>query len=243
MNSGIQRRALVTGASRGIGAAIAKRLAKEGHHVLVNYRERADAAEAVVTDITRNGGSAETIAFDVRDGASVEGALAPLLAQGAVDILVNNAGITRDGVFASMSESDWQDVVRTSLDGFFHVTRPLVLPMILQRFGRIVIITSVSGQIGSRGQVNYSAAKAGLIGATRALAREVAQKGVTVNAVAPGFIATDMTQDLDPAVVQQVPARRMGTPEEVAALVAYLAGEEAGYVTGQVLGINGGLAG
>lgn len=243
MSDGSRRRALVTGASRGIGAAIARRLAADGHHVLVNYRERDADAHAVVESIVTAGGSAELLKFDVRDGAAVSCALAPVLEAGPVQILVNNAGITRDGVFASMTEEAWNAVLDTSLGGFFHVTRPLVLPMILGRFGRIVTITSVAGRVGSRGQVNYSAAKAGLIGATRALAREVASKGVTVNAIAPGFITSDMTADLDPSVRERIPARRLGTPEEVAALVSYLTSTEAGYVTGQVLGIDGGLGG
>ena len=239
-----ETRALVTGASRGIGAAIARALGATGRHVIVNYRERVEAAEAVVRDIVAAGGSAETAGFDVADRAVTATALDDLLADPRpIEVLVNNAGVVRDAIFAKMSEVDWQLVTRTTLDGFFHVTQPLVMPMVRRRRGRIISISSVSGEIGNRGQVNYSAAKAGLIGATRALAKELAASNVTVNAIAPGLVDTDI---LIGARVDQllshVPMRRLGRPDEIAALVVYLASESAEYITGQVIGINGGLA-
>jgi 3-oxoacyl-[acyl-carrier protein] reductase len=237
--------ALVTGASRGIGAAVATALARKGHPVLVNYRSNEAAALGVQEAIRAQGGEAELLRFDVADAAAVEAALAPWLADGAapIGVLVNNAGVAVDAPFPALERDAWESVTRTTLDGFYNVTRPLVMPMVRRRWGRIVNVSSVSGVVGNRGQVNYSAAKAGLIGATRALAREVAHRGVTVNAVAPGLIETDMIEGapLD-EILKHVPARRLGKPSEVAAVVAFLAGEDAGYVTGQVVGINGGLA-
>lgn len=237
--------ALVTGASRGIGAAVATALARKGHPVLVNYRSNETAALGVQEAIRAQGGEAELLRFDVADAAAVEAALAPWLADGAppIGVLVNNAGVAVDAPFPALERGAWESVTRTTLDGFYNVTRPLVMPMVRRRWGRIVNVSSVSGVVGNRGQVNYSAAKAGLIGATRALAREIAHRGVTVNAVAPGLIETDMIEGapLD-EILKHVPARRLGKPSEVAAVVAFLAGEDAGYVTGQVVGINGGLA-
>lgn len=238
------RRALVTGASRGIGAAIAERLAAAGHRVILNYRSNDAAAESVAERIRSAGGEVRLARFDVADGEAVTEAYAALdLEADPVTILVSNAGIARDTPFPSMSSDDWHTVLRTTLDGFFHVTQPLVMPMVRQRWGRIVTISSVSGVTGNRGQVNYAAAKAGLIGATKSLAKELAKRKITVNAVAPGLVETDMIANapLD-RILPMIPARRLGTPDEVAALVAFLCGEDAAYITGQVLGINGGLA-
>jgi 3-oxoacyl-[acyl-carrier protein] reductase len=238
------RTALVTGASRGIGAAIAEELADGGCSLLLNYRADAAGAAAVKARIEAKGGQAALLPFDVRDPGAAERALAPFIEGGerAVDIIVNNAGVTRDGPFPAMKTEDWEVVTRTSLDGFFNVTRPLVMPLVQRRWGRIVTIASVSGLVGNRGQVNYSAAKAALIGATRSLAQELAKRQVTVNAVAPGLIDTEMLAGLPlEELKRQIPMRRLGTPEEVAKLVAFLVSDQASYITGQVISINGGL--
>lgn len=236
-------RALITGASRGIGAAIAEALAADGHPVILNYRSGREAAEAVAERIRGAGGQAELAPFDVADAEATSAAIARLLAAPEpIGVLVNNAGIARDAPFPMLEREAWQAVLDTTLGGFFNVTQPLVMPMVRRRFGRIINITSISGLIGNRGQVAYSAAKAGLIGATRSLAVEVGRRGVTVNAVAPGLIDTEMLQGVPiEQVLPRIPANRLGKPEEVADLVAFLAGPRAAYITGQVFGINGGM--
>jgi 3-oxoacyl-[acyl-carrier protein] reductase len=238
-------RALVTGASRGIGAAIAAALARAGFPVVLNYRLNEAAALAVKAAIETAGGAAELARFDVSN-AREAGPIMQRLAEDEehpIGVLVNNAGVAKDAPFPAIEPPEWEQVIRTTLDGFYNVTRPLVMPMVHRRWGRIINISSVSGVIGQRGQVNYSAAKAGLIGATRALAQEVAHRGVTVNAVAPGLIETDMIAGAPiDIILKHIPMRRLGKPEEVASLVAYLASDDAAYITGQVIGINGGLA-
>jgi 3-oxoacyl-[acyl-carrier protein] reductase len=236
------RRALVTGASRGIGAAIAKRLAADGHEVVINFHHSLDAAITVRDEILATGAKAELARFDVGNRAEASAALAGLLTEGGpISVLVNNAGVIRDGTFSEMTWDDWSTVLRTTLDGFFNVTQPLVAGMVQQRFGRIINLSSISGVRGNRGQVNYSAAKAGIIGATKALALELGRNKITVNAIAPGLIKTEMIEKIPPAVITQIPARRLGTPDEVAGLISYLASDAAGYVTGQVLQIDGGF--
>jgi len=238
------RRALVTGGSGALGAAICRKLAAEGHHVHVHANSAASRAEALAVAINAAGGSADAVAFDVTDPEATASAIEALTRKEAVQILVNNAGIHDDAVMAGMSRAQWSRVIDVSLNGFFHVTQPLLLAMIRTRWGRIVNISSVSALMGNRGQVNYAAAKAGLHGATRALALEVASRGITVNSVAPGIIATDMTAPLFDAatIAELVPMKRAGSAAEVASLVGYLASPEAGYITGQIISINGGMA-
>lgn len=237
------KRALVTGGSGGIGAAICRRLAADGHHVIVHANRSLDKAEAVVAAIRAAGGSAEAVAFDVTDRAATAAALETLLAAGTIQILVNNAGIHADAVFPGMSGEQWDSVIAVSLNGFYNVTQPLTMPMIRTRWGRIITISSVAGLTGNRGQVNYSAAKGALHAASKSLALELASRGITVNAVAPGIIATDMIEGAFDAetIKQLVPMKRAGQPEEVADLVAFLASDSAAYISGQVISINGGM--
>lgn len=237
--------ALVTGGSRGIGRAIAERLAKDGYTVIINYKSNGQAAQETQAAIEAAGGHAELLPFDVADGKATEAALAAWDAahEGEhIAVLVNNAGIRRDGLMVFMGEEDWHDVMHTTTEGFYYVTHHVLGGMLRARKGSIVNITSVSGVSGLPGQANYSAAKAALIGATKALSKEVAARKVTVNAVAPGFIATDMTADLDETELKKtIPAGRFGQPEEVAALVSFLCSDEAAYITGQVITIAGGM--
>ena len=235
--------ALVTGASKGIGRAIALDLAAQGIFVFINYRSDKAAAQKTRDKIHFRNGQAAVIGCDVTSQDQCDAAVKQILQQrGRLDILVNNAGIRDDHLFAMMKKSSWETVIQTHLTGFYHLTRPVVRQMLRQKGGRIVNISSTAGQTGNAGQVNYSAAKAGIIGATRALAREIGSRGITVNAVAPGFIETGMTADLNRAdILQTIPAGRLGKPEEVAAVVCFLCSPSAAYVNGQVIGVNGGM--
>lgn len=239
------RRVLITGSSRGIGRAIALRLAADGFAVTVHCRSQLAEAEAVVATIKAAGGEADILQFDVTDRAASRLALEQRVEiAGAYYGIVCNAGITRDGAFPALSEDDWDSVLHTSLDGFFNVVQPLSMPMVRKKQGgRIVTVASVSGVMGNRGQVNYSAAKAGLIGASKALAVELASRRITVNCVAPGLIATDMVEEIESIdeALRMVPMNRLGEASEVAAAVAFLMSDEASYITRQVLGVNGGI--
>ena len=243
MNKDSLKRALVTGGSGDLGSAICRRLASEGLHVIVHANANLARAEAVVADIQTAGGSAEAVAFDVADGEATRAAIEALLQAGPVQVIVNNAGIHDDGPMAGMSETQWKRVIDVSLHGFFHVTQPLLLPMARTRWGRIVSVSSVAAVLGNRGQANYAAAKAALHGASKSLAREMASRNITVNVVAPGVIEGNMAEDTFSleSIKQIVPAGRAGKPEEVAALVAFLCRQEAAYINGQVIGINGGM--
>ncbi|HEY4998196.1 MAG TPA: 3-oxoacyl-ACP reductase FabG [Usitatibacter sp.] len=234
----MRRRALVTGGSGAIGAAICRRLAAEGLEVIVHANRHLDAAKALAEEI---GGAA--VAFDVCDAAATHEALEALIENAPIQVVVNNAGIHDDAAFPGMRREQWQRVIDVSLNGFFNVTQPLVMPMALTRWGRIVTITSVAAQIGNRGQANYAAAKGALHSASRSLAREIASRGVTVNCVSPGIIATPMSAGIfDAAAIERlVPLQRAGSPEDVAAVVAFLASDAAGYITGQVVPVNGGM--
>jgi len=237
------RKALITGGSGGIGGAIAERLAADGMQVWIHYRSNRDAAQQIADRITEHGGSASTLGFDVSDREQCQQALDELLAcEGHIDVIVHNAGITADAPFPGMEEEQWKSVIDTSLHGFFHVTRPLIMPMIRQRWGRIVSISSIAALHGNRGQTNYAAAKAGLIGATRSLAKEVASRGICVNVVAPGFVDTGMIKDIPPDLIRDVvPMQRAGTAAEIAAVVAFLCSEDASYITGEVINVSGGI--
>jgi 3-oxoacyl-[acyl-carrier protein] reductase len=232
--------ALVTGASKGIGAAIARALAADGWHVAVNYRSDKDGAEATVKAIEEAGGKAVALHADVTNGTNDLFKRAEEL--GPVLALVNNAGVTADGLAIQLEDEDWDRVIDTNLSAAFRLTRSAMRPMIKARYGRIINVASVVGPRANAGQANYAAAKAGLIGFTKTVAAEVARRGVTVNAVAPGFIETDMTKDVPDAVLQAIPARRVGAPEDVAAAVRFLASEDAGYVTGTTLFVDGGMS-
>lgn len=237
------KRALVTGGSGGIGSAISRRLAADGFSVIIHANSNLAIAQALAASIVAQGGQAQAVAFDVTNASSTADALQALLEQGPIQVLVNNAGIHDDAVFPGMQLAQWQRVLDVSLNGFFHVTQPLTLPMIRTRWGRIITITSVAAVAGNRGQVNYSAAKGALHAATKSLALEVASRGITVNAVAPGIIDTAMTQGSFSAddIARMVPMKRAGKAEEVADLVGFLASERAAYISGQIISINGGM--
>jgi 3-oxoacyl-[acyl-carrier protein] reductase len=241
--NGAATRALVTGGSGGIGAAICRALSAQGHFVYVHAHRGIAAAESIAAGIVAAGGQAGAVQFDLTDAAATRAAVDTMLEAGPIQVLVNNAGIHDDAVFPGMSPEQWHRVVDLSINGFYNVTQPLMLPMIRTRWGRIISITSVAALLGNRGQVNYAAAKGAVNAATKALSLEVASRGITVNAVAPGIIATEMSKPAfdDAAINNVVPMKRAGTPDEVASLVAYLASREAGYITGQIISINGGM--
>ena len=238
--------ALVTGGSRGIGKAIALKLADSGYHVLINYRSNHEEAQNTYKEILENGGAAELIPFDVSDLSAVKEALESWHNNNEdqfIKILVNNSGIRKDALLIWMKDEEWSEVMDTNLNSFFYVTRQLMKNMLLKKAGRIINIVSLSGLTGLPGQTNYSASKGGVIAATKALAQEVARKKVTVNAVAPGFISSDMTADIDEKEHKKlIPMKRFGKPEEVADLVDFLASDKSSYITGQVVSINGGLS-
>ena len=239
------RIALVTGAGRGIGKAIAETLAKNGATVICVSKNPASCG-SVATAITASGGKAEAVPVDVTDGPAIVKAAEALLARhGKIDILVNNAGITRDGLLARMSDDDWNTVIQTNLTSCFHWTKAVGWPMCRARYGRIVNIASVVGLVGNAGQANYAAAKGGMIAFTKSIAREFVKRNVTVNAVAPGFIETDMTavlgEEVRKAALSQVPMQRMGTPGDIAAITRFLCGDEAAYITGQIFAVDGGM--
>jgi 3-oxoacyl-[acyl-carrier protein] reductase len=236
--------ALVTGGSRGIGKAICIKLAAMGYYVLVNYKSNTAEADKTLALIKENGGNGELIPFDVADKEQIKqlGTWIDANEDKYIEVLVNNAGIRDDSLMAWMAEEQWDNVLKTNLDSFFYVTRLVLNGMLTRKYGRIINIVSLSGLKGLAGQTNYSAAKAGVIGATKALAQEIARQGITVNALAPGFIKTDMTEGLDEKELKMmIPARRFGLPEEVASAAVFFASPEAAYITGQVLSVNGGL--
>ena len=237
--------ALITGASRGLGKAIALRLAKDGFAVIINYQSNREAAEDTLRQVQESGGKGELLPFNVADAQAIETALeswSTAHPDEYISVLVNNAGIRQDNLMIFMQEEQWSRVLDTTLNGFFYITRRLLKDMMTHRYGRIINMASLSGLKGLPGQTNYSAAKAALIGATKALAQEVAARKVTVNAIAPGFIATDMTKELNEDELKKlIPLGRFGKPEEVAALTSFLASDDAAYITGQVISINGGL--
>lgn len=234
--------ALITGASRGIGAATAIELAGNGFDIWINYKSNRPAAEQVAEAVGSLGVDARLLPFDVTDAKAVENELAPLLEQHTPAVLVNNAGFSRDVLMAWMTRREWTDVLSVSLDGFFLVTKMVLTPMLRKRFGRIVNIVSTSGQSGMPGQTNYSAAKGGVIGATRSLAVEIAKRNVLVNAVSPGFIETEMTEHLQAEmIIPRIPLGRFGSPQEVANVIGFLCSEEASYITGQTIAVNGGI--
>ncbi len=233
---------LITGASRGIGKAAALYLANNGYNIILHCSKDVQRLEGLKKEIENKGVKVRTLAFDISNREETAKALEEDIAQNGIYYgIVLNAGITRDNPFPAMENNEWDEVINTNLNGFYNVLRPLIMPLIQAKRGRIVVMSSISGECGNRGQVNYSASKAGLIGAAKALSLEVAKRHITVNCITPGLIATDMTENIPEEAVKAVPLKRMGTPEEVASLINYLMSEDAGYITGQVIGINGGL--
>lgn len=233
---------LVTGASRGIGKETALYLASNGYNIVLHCSNDVTRLDNLKKEIESKDVQARALAFDIKNRAQVEQVLTnDIEVNGMYYGVVLNAGIAKDNPFPAMEEDEWDDVLRTNLDGFYNVLKPLIMPFIQQKKGRIVVMSSISGQCGNRGQVNYSASKAGLVGAAKALSQEVAKRKITVNCIAPGIIKTDMTEDLPEEAIKQIPMRRMGQAREVASLVNYLMSEDAGYITGQVIGVNGGL--
>lgn len=233
---------LVTGASRGIGKETALYLASNGYNIVLHCSNDVTRLDNLKKEIESKAVQARALAFDIKNRAQVEQVLTnDIEVNGMYYGVVLNAGIAKDNPFPAMEEDEWDDVLRTNLDGFYNVLKPLIMPFIQQKKGRIVVMSSISGQCGNRGQVNYSASKAGLIGAAKALSQEVAKRKITVNCIAPGIIETDMTEDLPEEAIKQIPMRRMGQAREVASLVNYLMSEDAGYITGQIIGVNGGL--
>lgn len=243
MQSTFIKRALVTGGSGAIGAAICRRLAADGMHVIVHANRNLASAKSLCDELQGNGGTAQAIQFDVTDSSAAQSTLNALLEGGPIQVLVNNAGVHDDAVFPGMQRQQWHSVIDVSLHGFFNVTQPLSMPMIRSRWGRIISISSIAGITGNRGQTNYAAAKGALHAASKSLALELATRGITVNAVAPGIISSDMTKDIfdNNTIANLVPMKRAGRPEEVAALVGFLASDSAAYITGQVISINGGM--
>lgn len=237
------KRALITGGSGNIGAAICYALAQNDIEILVHTNNNEQKAKLIVENIIKQGGKAASVSFDISDQAATLQAINTLLLQGVIQIVVNNAGITDDAIFAGMSPKQWQNVINTNLNGFFNVTNPLMLPMMRTRWGRIISISSIAGIMGNKGQANYAASKAGLIGATKSLAIEMASRGITANIVAPGIISGKMSDStFDKATIKAiVPMQRAGSPEEVAALVAFLASDSASYISSQVIGVNGAM--
>jgi 3-oxoacyl-[acyl-carrier protein] reductase len=238
------KRAMITGGSGAIGAAICRQLSADGLHVVVHANGNLDRANRDVKEIVRTGGSAEAVCFDVTDFDATTRSLSAILKEGPIQVLVNNAGIHDDAPLAGMSREQWQRVLDVSLNGFYNVTQPILLPMMATRWGRVISLSSIAGVMGNRGQANYAAAKAGLHGASKSLALELASRGVTVNVIAPGIIESPMSEEnFPPELIKQlVPMKRAGTPEEVADLVSFLASEKAGYISGQVISINGAMA-
>ncbi len=238
------KRALVTGGSGAIGAAVCRQLARDGCQVIVHANKNLEHAQQLAIEIIANGGAAAAVAFDITDAHATKAALDNLLTDGAIQIIVNNAGIHDDAVMPAMRPEQWTRVIDVTLNGFFNVTQPLLMPMISKRWGRIINLSSLAAVMGNRGQVNYAAAKAGLHGATKSLALELASRGITVNAVAPGIIVSPMTESAFPkeAINSMVPMKRAGRPEEVADLIAFLASDRAAYISGQIISINGAMA-